>query len=190
MAARTLLCSLATFTLGHSSSHAPHTHVKCLFATATHACNRAVSSRGGALLLVHDLAARSRKLSSDRMPRSAQSARQLLPPAIHAELPEAGLGAGRLLIIGDVHGCLEELRALLLRLRFQQGNDTVVLVGDLVGKGPDSLGVRAARALCMRPCGACLPEACVATCPLWLGPARIPAPPKLLRVGGEGKACA
>ena len=74
--------------------------------------------------------------------RLAQGARQLLPPAIHAELPEAALGAGRLLVIGDVHGCLAELRALLWQLHFQQGNDTVVLVGDLVDKGPDSLGVR------------------------------------------------
>jgi hypothetical protein len=48
--------------------------------------------------------------------------------------------APRTLIIGDVHGCLDELRALVRKARLAAG-DRVVLVGDLVAKGPDSLGV-------------------------------------------------
>ena len=40
-------------------------------------------------------------------------------------------------IIGDVHGCLEELKTLLGKLEGHQ----LVFVGDLVDKGPDSLGV-------------------------------------------------
>jgi hypothetical protein len=46
----------------------------------------------------------------------------------------------RTLIVGDVHGCLEELLALLARAG-RAPDDRVVLVGDLCAKGPDSAGV-------------------------------------------------
>jgi predicted phosphodiesterase len=46
----------------------------------------------------------------------------------------------RTLFIGDVHGCAEELDALLRECGYLRG-DRVVLVGDLVAKGPDSAGV-------------------------------------------------
>ncbi len=42
----------------------------------------------------------------------------------------------RTLIVGDVHGCLEELEALLDVVAFEPGEDALVSVGDLVGKGP------------------------------------------------------
>src|SRR4051794_18132538 len=48
--------------------------------------------------------------------------------------------APRTLVIGDVHGCLEELRALVAKAGVT-GDDDVILVGDLVAKGPDSVGV-------------------------------------------------
>lgn len=48
----------------------------------------------------------------------------------------------RTIVIGDVHGCVDELRALLLACEREPG-DQVVLVGDLVAKGPDSRGVLA-----------------------------------------------
>lgn len=48
--------------------------------------------------------------------------------------------AARHIFIGDVHGCLDELEALLRTLR-PSADDSVVLVGDLVAKGPDSQGV-------------------------------------------------
>jgi hypothetical protein len=48
--------------------------------------------------------------------------------------------AARTFVVGDVHGCLGELEALLATLAPAPG-DRVVFVGDLVGKGPDSLGV-------------------------------------------------
>jgi hypothetical protein len=46
----------------------------------------------------------------------------------------------RTIVIGDVHGCLDELLALLERCD-RSDEDRVVLVGDLVAKGPDSIGV-------------------------------------------------
>jgi len=44
------------------------------------------------------------------------------------------------IVVGDVHGCLDELRRLLATCGFQRG-DRLVLAGDLVAKGPDSQGV-------------------------------------------------
>ncbi len=46
----------------------------------------------------------------------------------------------RTIFIGDVHGCAEELDALLEECG-RKPEDRVVLVGDLVAKGPDSAGV-------------------------------------------------
>ncbi|MFB6255735.1 MAG: metallophosphoesterase family protein [Haloplanus sp.] len=43
-------------------------------------------------------------------------------------------------VVGDVHGCLQELRRLVDRLD-PAADDLVVFVGDLVRKGPDSAGV-------------------------------------------------
>jgi diadenosine tetraphosphatase ApaH/serine/threonine PP2A family protein phosphatase len=45
----------------------------------------------------------------------------------------------RLVFIGDVHGCLEELDELLGCLALAAG-DRVVFLGDLVDRGPDSIG--------------------------------------------------
>jgi hypothetical protein len=46
----------------------------------------------------------------------------------------------RTIIVGDVHGCAEELEALLEKLAFTTG-DRLVFVGDLIARGPRSLGV-------------------------------------------------
>jgi hypothetical protein len=46
----------------------------------------------------------------------------------------------RTLIVGDVHGCREELEDLLEESGWEE-DDQLVSVGDLVAKGPDSLGV-------------------------------------------------
>ncbi|GAB0494506.1 hypothetical protein MMPV_005800 [Pyropia vietnamensis] len=53
----------------------------------------------------------------------------------------------RLIVIGDVHGCVDELSALLRLAAFTPG-DQLLLLGDVVAKGPDSLGaVALARSL-------------------------------------------
>lgn len=46
----------------------------------------------------------------------------------------------RTIIVGDVHGCAAELASLLDAVAFTTG-DRLVFVGDLVARGPDSLGV-------------------------------------------------
>ncbi|KAI1343188.1 Metallo-dependent phosphatase-like protein [Xylariaceae sp. FL0016] len=50
--------------------------------------------------------------------------------------------SGRLIVIGDVHGQLSALEDLLARVSFSADRgDHVVFVGDMINKGPDSVGV-------------------------------------------------
>jgi serine/threonine protein phosphatase 1 len=51
-----------------------------------------------------------------------------------------GVTPERLFIVGDIHGCLAELEALLAGLPLQPG-DGLVFLGDYVDRGPDSRGV-------------------------------------------------
>ncbi|MCJ1311571.1 hypothetical protein MMC25_005244 [Agyrium rufum] len=44
----------------------------------------------------------------------------------------------RLVIMGDVHGCYDEMTALLEKIDFQSTRDHLILTGDLVAKGPSS----------------------------------------------------
>jgi len=46
----------------------------------------------------------------------------------------------RRIFIGDIQGCREELEALLEKLRYDPASDQIEPVGDLVNRGPDSLG--------------------------------------------------
>lgn len=43
--------------------------------------------------------------------------------------------------VGDIQGCAAEFEALLEAIAFQPGRDHLWLVGDLVNRGPDSIGV-------------------------------------------------
>jgi hypothetical protein len=56
--------------------------------------------------------------------------------------PKTATDAARVLIIGDVHGMLDELKALLEKADYTTSRgDRVIFVGDLVNKGPESAGV-------------------------------------------------
>jgi bis(5'-nucleosyl)-tetraphosphatase (symmetrical) len=46
-----------------------------------------------------------------------------------------------LYVIGDLQGCSEAFDKLLRKLSFRKGRDHLWLVGDLVNRGPDSLGI-------------------------------------------------
>jgi hypothetical protein len=44
-------------------------------------------------------------------------------------------------LVGDVHGCADELDALLAKIAHDAQRDVLVLVGDMVNKGPKSAEV-------------------------------------------------
>ncbi|CAK4082877.1 unnamed protein product [Aphanomyces euteiches] len=75
-----------------------------------------------------------------------------LPRVIHAthHVPKHA----RVIIVGDVHGCFEELQNLLQSCAYSAANDVLVFVGDLVNKGPKSVEVvrfvRESGSLCVR----------------------------------------
>ncbi|KIX99346.1 uncharacterized protein Z520_04922 [Fonsecaea multimorphosa CBS 102226] len=81
-----------------------------------------------------------------------------LDPAL---LPQSSTGDAssrsrktRLIFVGDIHGCRMELEALLKKVQFHSSTDHLISVGDIVSKGPDSLGVidllRRCNASCVR----------------------------------------
>jgi predicted MPP superfamily phosphohydrolase len=41
----------------------------------------------------------------------------------------------------QIHGCFDEFMELLRKVEYDEANDTLVLVGDLVNKGPNSVAV-------------------------------------------------
>lgn len=63
-----------------------------------------------------------------------------LPSPMHVVLA-APPRAARTIVVGDVHGCFDELCDLLAKLNYREGEDVLVLVGDLVNKGPKSVQV-------------------------------------------------
>lgn len=51
------------------------------------------------------------------------------------------MNVSRHILIGDIHGCLDEFNELLKALSFNKNKDDLILLGDLVDRGPDSAGV-------------------------------------------------
>jgi hypothetical protein len=64
-----------------------------------------------------------------------------LPPRLHEVVDEQLTIGRRVLLVGDVHGCFEELQELLRKCGYREGEDVLILVGDLVNKGPRSAEV-------------------------------------------------
>lgn len=56
--------------------------------------------------------------------------------SVRSLLRVAGPSSGRLIFIGDIHGCYDELSDLLSKVGPGRG-DTVIAVGDMARKGPD-----------------------------------------------------
>lgn len=59
---------------------------------------------------------------------------------VDAAVERAKMRHPRVIAVGDVHGCIDELQELLRLCDYSPG-DIVVFLGDLVCKGPDSLSV-------------------------------------------------
>lgn len=49
-----------------------------------------------------------------------------------------GNSESRAIIIGDIHGCFDEMKELLDKCGHDERTDTIIFVGDLVNKGPKS----------------------------------------------------
>jgi len=48
---------------------------------------------------------------------------------------------GKLFAIGDIHGCLSKLEALIPQIGIDSDNDTLIFIGDYIDRGLDSRGV-------------------------------------------------
>eukprot|EP00873_Tetraselmis_striata_P038153 jgi/Tetstr1/458417/TSEL_044852.t1 len=94
------------------------------------------------LLLTHVLGFPGRLLQAAmRAPKPTTPSGNPMPPAVHVTLGRETLrDNGRLVIVGDIHGCNDEFGDLLEKVALTT-DDTLILVGDLVNKGPDSAGV-------------------------------------------------
>ncbi len=64
-----------------------------------------------------------------------------LPEKFNLVLAEKDIGSRELLIVGDVHGCYDELKEMMDTYNITNKNTCVVFVGDLLNKGPKSYEV-------------------------------------------------
>jgi hypothetical protein len=75
------------------------------------------------------------------------------PTFPHIELSETQI-LSEVILVGDIHGCLDEFKALLALCDYQPNKHTLILLGDLVNKGPKSAEVvkyaRELGCLCVR----------------------------------------
>ena len=75
-----------------------------------------------------------------------QDAGELLPNVIHRMI-EPSHNTERVIVVGDVHGCLEELRELLDKVQYNNATDILLFTGDLGNRGPYSVQVSRLSAL-------------------------------------------
>ena len=64
-----------------------------------------------------------------------------LPSICHEELHASAINGRAVFVIGDVHGCLDEMKELIDKANRIETDPLFIFVGDLVNKGPYSLGV-------------------------------------------------
>ena len=60
-----------------------------------------------------------------------------IPKTVHLKLKDEDLKK-RIIIVGDIHGCLEEFKILLQKCNYHSSDSSIILVGDLVNKGLNS----------------------------------------------------
>lgn len=46
----------------------------------------------------------------------------------------------RKIVVSDIHGCLEEFEELLVKVKYNHNEDQIISLGDIVDRGPDSMG--------------------------------------------------
>jgi len=51
------------------------------------------------------------------------------------------MASGRTLIVGDIHGCLDMLKRLVDKIRWDPGADRLIFIGDYIDRGENSKGV-------------------------------------------------
>jgi predicted phosphodiesterase len=51
------------------------------------------------------------------------------------------MGIKRTIIVGDIHGCVDEFDELIKKLNYDKESDRLILLGDLIDRGPDSVGM-------------------------------------------------
>lgn len=47
----------------------------------------------------------------------------------------------RNIFVGDIHGCIDEFNELIKTISYNSSKDRLILLGDLIDRGPDSVGV-------------------------------------------------
>lgn len=80
-------------------------------------------------------------ISIPQSPCCVTKYRRVPPPrCIHMTLSEEQIQNRTLIVVGDVHGCLEELEELIRLTQVKYGDDCLYLfVGDIINKGPKSV---------------------------------------------------
>ncbi|VDI31500.1 Hypothetical predicted protein [Mytilus galloprovincialis] len=82
----------------------------------------------------------TKRFEKSSKPRSSKY-KLKLPKKPHLTLYEKDIKNRQIFIIGDVHGCLEELEDLLVLANYESDKILLIFVGDLVNKGPHSVQI-------------------------------------------------
>jgi bis(5'-nucleosyl)-tetraphosphatase (symmetrical) len=78
----------------------------------------------------------------------------LNPIHLNPEIPDSVFTPKRVIFVGDIQGCYDELMDLLKEVDYVSAEDQLVCVGDMLNKGPNSLAV--ANFLMAEPHATCL----------------------------------